>query len=89
MAGNPPAALGAPGKQHRVSALPVPELGGKLPPSTAKLAVPPRSICMVPAEVKSDPDPDPAPPHAGLFAFQGGLVAGTATSNRSCHAILL
>ena len=33
-----------------VRALAVPKLGGKLPPRTAKLAVPPGSICMVPAQ---------------------------------------
>ncbi len=36
--------------QLLVSALPVPKLGGKLPPRTAKLAVPPGSNRMVPAE---------------------------------------
>jgi len=31
-----------------------PKLGGKLPPRTAKLAVPPGSICMVPAQGLSE-----------------------------------
>gem|GEM_PF-6500257 len=33
-----------------VRALAVPKLGGKLPPRTAKLAVPPGSDCAVPAQ---------------------------------------
>jgi len=31
-----------------------PKLGGKLPPKSAKLAVPPGSICMVPAQGLSE-----------------------------------
>ena len=50
VAGDPPAARGAPGMHPWVGALAVPKLGGKLPPRTAKLAVPPGSICMVPVE---------------------------------------
>ena len=53
VAGGSPIALGAPGTQLWVGARAVPKLGGKLPPSTAKLAVPPGSICMVPAGVIS------------------------------------
>ena len=50
MAGDSPAALGAPGMHPVVCALPVPKLGGKLPPRTAKLAVPPGSNRVVPAQ---------------------------------------
>ena len=49
-AGDSPAALGAPGMHSSVFAMAVPKLGGKLPPRTAKLAVPPGSNRMVPAE---------------------------------------
>ena len=45
-----PHAPGAPGMHPWMGALPVPKLGGTLPPRTAKLAVPPRSIRTVPAE---------------------------------------
>lgn len=45
-----PAARGAPGMPPWVGALAVPKLGGKLPPRTVRLAVPPESICMVPAK---------------------------------------
>ena len=41
-AGDPPAALGAPATHLSVSGFDAPKLGGKLPPRTARLAVPPR-----------------------------------------------
>ena len=40
-AGDPPAALRAPGTRHLVRTVSLPKLGGKLPTRTAKLAVPP------------------------------------------------
>ena len=52
-AGDSPAAPGAPGMYPLVRAPPVPELGGKLPPRTAKLAVPPGTNGSVPAVGRS------------------------------------
>ena len=45
-----PAARWAPGIPPWGGALAVPKLGGKLPPRTARLAVPPGFICRVPGK---------------------------------------
>jgi hypothetical protein len=45
----------APGKNHVVRRLAVRKLGGKLPPRTARLAVPPGSNCIVPTLPQKPP----------------------------------